>query len=181
LAETKNNLRAPAPKTHYRPIQKDRWPWFTAARVLAVAVVLLVLGSGVYFTPDPLKDRAKQWFREAYQTYFPWSGAPTGVAPPIDHASRADIVDDATVAPGASSQGAPPPAVVERLVRMPSRPPDLNLPEIVGDFSPLPSAAQSANPSVPPTAAVTTPVPEQPDPADAIDWLLKKRQQQRGQ
>jgi hypothetical protein len=43
------------------------------------------------------------------------------------------------------------------------------------------SAAQSAATSEPPVAAVTTSTAELPDPADAIDWLLKKRKQETGQ
>ncbi len=181
-AETKNNSRTPAPKTYYKPVQKERRPWFTAGRALGVAVALLVLGSGVYFTPDPMKDRARRWAREAYQTYFPVSGKPSGVEPPIVNASTSGNAEVATVVPDAPQQAVKTPLAVEPLLRMPNRPPDFNLAAAIDD---LPRASVSAAPSAansePPVAAVTTSSAELPDPADAIDWLLKKRKQETGQ
>ena len=181
-AETKNNSRTPAPKTYYQPVQKERRPWFTAGRALGVAVVLLVLGSGVYFTPDPMKDRARRWAREAYQTYFPVSGKPSGVEQPVVNASTSGNADVATVVPDASQQAVKTTLAVEPLLRMPNRPPDFNLPEAIDDLPRASvSAAQSAANSEPPVAAVTTSTAELPDPADAIDWLLNKRKQETGQ
>lgn len=181
-AETKNNSRTPAPKTYYQPVQKERRPWFTAGRALGVAVVLLVLGSGVYFTPDPMKDRARRWAREAYQTYFPVSGKPSGVEQPVVNASTSGNAEVATVVPDASQQAVKTTLAVEPLLRMPNRPPDFNLPEAIDDLPRASvSAAQSAANSEPPVAAVTTSTAELPDPADAVDWLLNKRKQETGQ
>ena len=181
-AETKNDSRTPAPKTYYQPVQKERRPWFTAGRALGVAAVLLVLGSGVYFTPDPMKDRARRWAREAYQTYFPVSGKPSGVEQPVVNASTSGNAEVATVVPDASQQAVKTTLAVEPRLRMPNRPPDFNLPEAIDDLPRASvSAAQSAATSEPPVAAVTTSTAELPDPADAIDWLLKKRKQETGQ
>jgi len=160
--ETKNNLRVPAPQTHYRPTQKTRRPWFSAARVLGTAVVLMVIGSGVYVTPDPLKARARQWVRETYQTYFTLSDEPSGRKQPAVKASQSTNADDARAAPNASPQAASTHVSDQRLLPMPSRPPELSFAKTADDH---PRAV----------SAVTTPVPERPDPADAIDWLLKKR------
>ena len=181
-AETKNNSRTPAPKTYYQPVQKERRPWFTAGRALGVALILLVLGSGVYFTPDPMKDRARRWAREAYQTYFPVSGKPSGVAQPLVNPSTSGNAEVATVVPDASQQAVKTTFAGEPLLRMPNRPPDFNLAEAIDDLPRASvSAAQSAANSEPPVAAVTTSAAELPDPADAIDWLLNKRKQETGQ
>ncbi|WP_319404736.1 AAA family ATPase [uncultured Desulfosarcina sp.] len=177
-AETENNIRAPAPKTRYRPIQKERWPWFTAARVFSVAVVLLVLGGVVYFTPDLVKDRARQWVRETYRTYFPITGEPSGSEQPVVDASQTADPGMATVDRHPFPETEKTPLAVEPRLRMPGRPPDLRFPETVdGPTRPTP-AAKTAPTSVPPAAAVATPPSEPPDPADAIDWLLKKRSQE---
>ena len=181
-AETNHMHRVPAPKTYYQPIKRERRPWFTAARVLGGAVVLLVLGSGVYFTPDPLKDRARRWVREAYHTYFPLSGKPSATEQPVVNASTSANADVAAVVPDASHQAVKRPAAVERLVRMPNRPPDLDLPETIDDLPRASApAAQSAANAEAPSAAVTTSAADLPDPADAIDWLLNKRKQETGQ
>jgi hypothetical protein len=180
-AETENNIRAPAPKTRYRPIQKERWPWFTAAHVFSVAVVLLVLGGSVYFMPDPVRDRARQWVRETYRTYFPITGEPSGSEQSAVDASQTANPGMATVDHHLSPEMQKTPLAVERRLRMPSRPPDLKFPGTVADRSPTAPAAKIAAPSVPPAAAVTMPPSEPPDPADAIDWLLKKRGQELSQ
>jgi hypothetical protein len=181
-AETNHRHRVPAPKTHYQPIKRERWPWFTATRALGAALVLLVLGSGVYFTPDPLKDRARRWVRETYQTYFPVSGKPSATEQPVVNASTSVNAEVATVVPDASHQAVKTPLAVERLLRMPNRPPDLDLPEVIGDLPRASAAdAQSASNDEAPAAAVTTSAAEPPDPADAIDWLLNKRKQELSQ
>ena len=181
LAETENNIRAPAPKTQYRPIKKERWPWFTAVRVFSVAVVLLVLGSGVYFTPDPVKDRARRWIRETYRNYFPVTGGPSGSEQPAVEASQTANPDMAPVDHHPPPETEKTPLAVERPLRMPSRPPDLRFPETADAPTQTAPAAKIAAPSVPPAAAVANPPPEPPDPADAIDWLLKKRRQELSQ
>jgi hypothetical protein len=57
-------------------------------------------------------------------------------------------------------------------LRVPRKPPDISIPEAI---VPIPQPADQ------PSMAVTAPpqaAPQQPDPADAIDWLLNKRRQQ---
>ena len=180
-AKTENHIRPPAPKTRYRPMQKKRWPWFTTARAFGVAAVLLVLGSGVYFTPDALKDHARQWVRETYQTYFSVPGEPSATEQPIVNASKSANAGVAPVAPSASPQSATTPLAVERLLRLPNRPPDLDFPETTEDITHAATSLQSAAASVPPAGSATTSASKRPDPADAIDWLLKKRKQETGQ
>ncbi len=179
-AEATHTQRVPAPKTYYQPIKRERRPRFTAVRALGAAVVLLVLGSGVYFTPDPLKDRAGRWVRETYQTYFPVSGKPSATEPVVNAATSVNT-EAAPVATDASEQAVETPLAVERLVPMPNRPPTLNLPETIDD---LPRASASASPSAAHAetpGAVTTSAAEAPDPADAIDWLLNKRKREPSQ
>ncbi|MBR9985781.1 MAG: AAA family ATPase [Desulfosarcina sp.] len=178
-AETNHMHRVPAPKTYYQPIKRERWPWFTAARVMGAAVVLLVLGSGVYFTPDPLKDRARRWVRETYHTYLPVFGKPSAMEQPVVNASTSAKPDVPAVVPDASHQAVKTPLAAERLLRMPNRPPDLDLPETIDDLAreSAPAAQSAADPETP-AAVVTTSAADLPDPADAIDWLLNKRKQE---
>lgn len=180
-AETTHMRRAPAPKTYYQPIERERWPWFTALRALGAVLVLLVLGSGVYFTPDPLKDRAGRWVREAYQTYFPLSGKPSATEEPVVNAATSVNTEAATVATDASEQVVKAPLAVERLLPMPQRPPILNLPDAIDDLprvsaSAAPRAAHAETPGTMKTSAA-----EAPDPSDAIDWLLNKRNREPSQ
>ena len=180
-AEAQSNHRVPAPRTHYQPDPKKRWQRLTAVRALGAAVVLLVLGSGVYFTPDPLKDRARRWVNETYRTYFPSSGKTSGMARPVVDASTSANPDDGTAAPAVPGQAVKSPLVAAPPLRMPNRPPDLDLTDIVDDRPrTAATAVQSAADDEPP-AAVTTSAAELSDPADAIDWLLNKRKQELGQ
>jgi type II secretory pathway predicted ATPase ExeA len=180
-AETKNNLRVPAPTTYYQPEMKKRRSWFTAARVVVAAAVLAAMVGGVYYTPDPFKDRARQWARETYQGYFPVTDETSGIEPPVANAAKPADVDVPTVTPEASNQAVTNPLVAERRLRMPSRPPDLNAPEPVDDPPREASDAQYAAIAEPPVASMAMPAAQKPDPADAIDWLLNKRRQERNQ
>jgi type II secretory pathway predicted ATPase ExeA len=167
-AETENNIRAPKPRTRYRPIQKRQRSWFTPVHMLGAVAMLLTLFTGVVVSPDGWKDRGRQWVRETYQAYFPASGNP--VAGGVESAD-ADIErpahEDNTDAPVAAM-------VADLPLRLPRRPPDIRFPEPVDA---LPATAPAT--SIPPTVSPGTPVAavdsQPPDPADAIDWLLKKR------
>ncbi|MBC2712614.1 MAG: AAA family ATPase [Desulfosarcina sp.] len=177
-AETENNIRAPAPATRYRPIKKERRPLFTAARAVGVSAALLMLGTSVYFVPDQWQDRAGQWARETYQTYFRPSGKLSDTAQSAVDASESAEAEVETVSPNVSIDDFKTVMAAELPLRVPQRPPDVSFPETVEDLSSATPAAQSATTSVSPAAAVMTPAPERPDPADAIDWLLKKRKQE---
>jgi hypothetical protein len=167
-AETENNIRAPKPRTRYRPIQKRDRSMFTPVRMLGAVAVLLMLFTGVVVSPDGWKDRGRQWVRETYQTYFPDSGKPVvaGV-----QAADADVKkpasEDDTDASAATM-------VADLPLRLPSRPPDIRFPEPV-DALPVTALAAPIPPTVSPAAPVAAAESEPPDPADAIDWLLKKR------
>ncbi|WP_372677245.1 AAA family ATPase [Desulfosarcina sp.] len=180
--ESSHSQRVPAPKTYYQPIKRERWPWFTAAHALYAAVVLLVLGSGVYFAPVSLKDRAGRWVREIYQTYFPVSGKPAATEQPVVNAATSGNSESEAVVSDTSRQAVRTPPAVERLLPMPNRPPDLDIPQTLDDLPRASApAAQRAVHAESPAAAVTTSVAEPPDPADAIDWLLNKRKQEPSQ
>lgn len=165
IAQKKTNIRAPAPKTQYRPDQKARRRWFTAGRVLTTAVVLLVMGTGVYFAPDHWKDPVVVWVRETTRTYYPESGPGDVEIPTPGEAPDASTAAMAGVLP----------------LRLPQRPPDISFPAPVGDLSGTASHAPVATAQLPPAAHVKSSAPEPPDPAEAIDWLLKKRRQESGQ
>jgi general secretion pathway protein A len=176
--KTETHIRPPAPKTRYQPIQKERWPWFTAAGALGTAAVLLMLGSYAYFTPDALKDRAGQWVRETYQAFFPVSGEPSANKQPKGNALPSANTGGAPVAPKPSPQETTTPVSVEALLRLPKKPPDLDFPETVEDPSRAASPLQGTTAALPPATSAATASPKRPDPADAIDWLLKKRKQE---
>ena len=176
-AETENNIRAPAPATRYHPIKKERWPWFTAACAIGAAAVLLVLGTGVYVAPDQWKERAGQWVRDTYQTYFHPSDQPSGTAQSAVDASESAAVDVETVIPNASPDASTTAMAAKLPLRMPRRPPDVRFLEPADALS----RAAPETVIVPWADGVTTSAPERPDPGDAIDWLLKKRKQEIGQ
>ena len=167
-AETENNIRAPKPRTRYRPIQKTRWSWFTPARVLGVVAVLLVLLTGVVVSPDGWKNRGLQWVREIYQDYFPASGQPAVAG--VESA----VVDVETPALGDRAGASTTAMAVDLPLRLPSRPPDIRFPEPV-DALPVAVLSEPVTPGVSPETPVAAAESQAPDPADAIDWLLKKR------
>lgn len=161
-AETETNIRAPAPTTQYRPIQRQRWPWLTGA-----AAILLLLVAGIAFTPDVLKARAGQWLRNTYQAYFPAGGQPA-----VDEMHSADAVGEA-VSPVASRDASHIELELELPLRIPRKPPEISFPESVESRSVGVDIPSSTIPAPPAVAATTT---KQADPVDAIDWLLEKRQ-----
>ncbi len=179
-AETASHIRAPAPTTRYRPLPKRRWTRFGAARAVGLVAALLVVGAGMYFTPADVKDRARQWVRQTYQTYFPASGEPTGTAPPAVDVPKSAKADLETVTPDAAPQASKTAMPAELPLRIPQQPPEVSFPKTADSLPGSAPAAQLAPTSVPP-AAVRTAAPEQPDPAGAIDWLLKKRRQENRQ
>jgi general secretion pathway protein A len=178
-AATENTIRAPAPAPRYRPLQKERRPVVTATRVAGFAVLLLLLlGAGVYFAPDPLKDRAWQWVRHTYRTWLPRSGKPSGPAQPAVTLPEPAHRDVATTSPDASPDAPKTTMAIEPRLRMPPRPPVISFPEKDATLSRAAPAAQPVTRPVPPADPVKASAPERADPADAIDWLLKKRQQE---
>ena len=176
--KTETQIRPPAPKTRYQPIKKERWPWFATTRAIGAGAVLLVLGSGVYLTPDAMKESAKQWVRKTYQAYFPVSGERPATQQPLVNAPKSANSGAAPLAPNPSVQATTTPERIEELLRLPSRPPDLDFLETVEDRSRAAPAVQGATPSLPSDASAATASPKRPDPADAIDWLLKKRERE---
>ncbi len=163
--ETENNIRAPAKRTRYQPIQKERW---SAVHAIGAVVVLLVLGTGIYYTPNQWKDRARLWVRETYQTLFPVFSEPPGAAQSAADVSESPVTTD--IASDASTTG----LAAELTLRMPRRPPEVNF---LGSVH-APSTATPVTVAVLPAETVTPSAPEQPDPADVIDWLLEKRRQE---
>ena len=172
--ETETNIRAPAPTTRYRPIQKQSW--LTPARVVAATVLILALGSGVAFTPDPLKEKAWQWVHDTYQHYFPATGQA-----PLDLPLSTDDPDESLSA-AMSSEASKPVMAADLKLRLPRKPPDVSLAEPI-DPPPVKPApvVPSATSFVEPDTTATTAESPPPAPADAIDWLLEKRRQESGQ
>jgi len=169
-AETPDNIRAPAPTTHYRPIQKQRWSWFRPAYAWGAAVVLLAWAFWAALVPEPWKESAGQWIRNTYATYF------ATVEQTLDQTPPPDVHGDRTGGPADASKALPD---VNLTLRMPRRPPTIQL------LKPIPAgpAVTSVSAAAPDRPAVESPTApsETPDPADAIEWLLKKKRQEADQ
>jgi len=166
-AETPDNIRAPAPKTRYRPIKKQRWPWFRPAYAWIATVVLLAWAFWVAFLPARLKESTGQWVRSTYATYF------ASVEQPTDASPQPGAGADRTVNP---AENAASKLLVDLPLLVPRRPPDVHLLEPAPALPAVPQVSQSA-PRRPDPGAETA-AAEPPDPADAIDWLLKKKRQE---
>jgi len=166
-AETQDNIRAPAPKTRYRPIKKQRWPGPLAAYAWMGAALLLAWACWIAFAPAPLKESAGQWARNTYATYF------TSVEPPTNASPQMDAEGERAVDLAAD---APPMPLIDLPLLVPRRPPDVYLLEPVPALSDGPHVSQT-DPRRPETAVAAT-ATEPPDPADAIDWLLEKKRQE---
>ncbi|GAB6908613.1 hypothetical protein JCM12296A_44530 [Desulfosarcina cetonica] len=67
-AETKDNLRAPAPRHHYRPPQKQHARWIAPA-LLALMLLVLIFTSAFLFPAD-WQHSAGQWIQQTYRRYF---------------------------------------------------------------------------------------------------------------
>jgi general secretion pathway protein A len=124
-----------------------------------------VLGSGVYFVPDHLKNQVGTWIGETYRSYFPVSGT----------------ADVSILAPDEDPDASTTAIAADLPLRMPRRPPEVSFSAPVGDLPVTAPPATMVSAQIPPATAVTASSPEPPDPADAIDWLLKKRRQESGQ
>ncbi|WP_319526387.1 AAA family ATPase [uncultured Desulfosarcina sp.] len=178
-AETKDNIRAPAPTTPYQPIKKRRWTDFRSAWAMKSAAVLFSLALLVIFTPQQYKNGVGQWIRNTYAVYFSPAdrlmgddAPPTAgeVSPPVAEA------DQDHLSPSEESQPISP---VDLPLRKIKPPPDIRFPEpgkqksSVSGRTPVPS-----KPSAPVAESTESdPAP----PADAIDWLLEKRRQESAQ
>ena len=169
-AETQDNIRAAAPKTPYRPIQKQRWPWFRPAYAWAGAAVLLAWALGVVFVPAPVKESAGQWLRSTYATYF------ASVEQPADTIPQPNTKEGSTVDPANDANPLP---MVDLPLLVPRRPPDILLLEPAAALPARPQVSQAAPGRSDPVVETTTAAP--PDPADAIDWLLKKKRHEAAQ
>ena len=169
-AETQDNIRAAAPKTPYRPIQKQRWPWFRPAYAWAGAAVLLAWALGVVFVPAPVKESAGQWLRSTYATYF------ASVEQPADTIPQPNTKEGSTVDPANDANPLP---MVDLPLLVPRRPPDIRLLEPAAALPARSQVSQAAPGRSDPVVETTTAAP--PDPADAIDWLLKKKRQEAAQ
>jgi len=169
-AETQDNIRAAAPKTPYRPIQKQRWPWFRPAYAWAGAAVLLAWALGVAFVPAPVKESAGQWLRSTYATYF------ASVEQPADTIPQPNTKEGSTVDPANDANPLP---MVDLPLLVPRRPPDIRLLEPAAALPARPQVSQAAPGRSDPVVETTTAAP--PDPADAIDWLLKKKRHEAAQ
>lgn len=170
-AETEDNIRAPAPTTRYRPVQKRRWTRFPAARSMKLIAVLFFVALLAIVTPQRYKSSAAQWIRHAYEIYFSPTEQSAGEdAPPVS-----GTVQDG-LAPADASD---PVSSVDLQLRVIKPPPDIHLME-PGHSNPSkasgsPASSAPSTPSVP-SAATTDSDPAYP--ADAIDWLLEKRRQE---
>lgn len=175
--EAEKFIRAPAPATRYRPKQKEYRQPLTARYVLAVAAVLIMLGTGMYVMPDPLKDRVRQQIREVYQTYFSPSGQPPATAQPAVGAAGSTNAELETVSSKAASDVSPTARGAELQLPVPRRPPHLSFQESLEDLLTAAPAVQTVYASAPAATAVSDAAPDRPDLVDAIDGLLKTRRQ----
>jgi general secretion pathway protein A len=176
--ETETTFRPAAPASRYRPNPKTHQPRMTAARLTGFAVLLLILGAGVFFAPDQFKNRTWRWVLDTYHAYLPGSGNQSGPEQPdVAFPGSATVEVGTTISdttPDAShTMGATKPGL-----RMPPRPPVIGFPDKAATAPHRAPAVPSATEPVPPAASVPAAEPESPDPADAIDWLLKKRLQE---
>ncbi|BBO79138.1 hypothetical protein DSCW_65550 [Desulfosarcina widdelii] len=178
-AETKDNIRAPAPTTQYRPIEKRHRTGFRPAWAMRLAAVLIFLALLVVFTPQRYRNGVGQWIRHTYEVYFSPAEQTVGASssPAVgDSSPPVAEADHVHLSPSDKSQTTSP---VDLPLRMPAPPPDIRFPEPGKSKASVSSKSPVASkPSAP--AAVAT-EPAQDPPADAIDWLLEKRRQESGQ
>jgi type II secretory pathway predicted ATPase ExeA len=153
-AETETNIRAPAPTTHYQPIQKR--PWITPARVAGLGALLLIAAAFLLLMPKQYPLQAWQWIRGTYHKVVPVTGsAPVNV-------SSSSAQGDKAAPPAETIRASRSTSAVDLPLRMPSKPLEISLVE----------------PAAPETAPATASTSESSAPGDAIDWLLEKRRQQ---
>jgi hypothetical protein len=161
------------------PLAPDTVPQRSTGPKLWVAVgaaLLLVCGAGAYFTAPEWKARARKWIQQVGKS----GEEPTSA-----------LVERPRVANGANGTEKPSAETANAMVddqsltstdmpeiplRMPQPPPEFDPGQM---FEPGPPSL--SGPDQHPSAAISsvddgTAVPPRPDPADAVEWLLKKRQ-----
>ncbi|BBO86372.1 hypothetical protein DSCO28_69380 [Desulfosarcina ovata subsp. sediminis] len=160
-----DNVRAPAPRHHYRPPLKRRSRWLASPWRMA-ALILIVLITAAVCAPVQWKNSAGQWIGDLFWRYF------ERPAPTIDPIPRSDAEDN--LAPISLESVDFAPVVAELPLLTPTPPPELHFPgsrETAGVESLRPIAIDAP----PQEDDFTASTAETPDPGAAIDWLLKKR------
>jgi type II secretory pathway predicted ATPase ExeA len=161
----------PATADHAPRGRSPVWRLYAAIGV----VLLLVCGTGIYFTAPDWKAGVHQWILQIGRSEGERSGPPAAALrqdQDVDTGQPPDASEDGVPPAVAATQdlGSPPPPYIP--LRMPSRPPDFEIGATAKPAIPVPSPL-----AVPPSTATATDEPPQPDPADAVEWVLKKRQQ----
>jgi type II secretory pathway predicted ATPase ExeA len=173
-AKRPSKILASAPVTRHQPTKKKHRPIFPAIRKLGYTAVLLLVGTGIYFGPDQLRTQARHWVRETYRTYFSPSYNTSATAQPTIEVFNSATATAETASPGATSNG-PATAIASELpLPLPRQPPEVEFSQPVKTSPEVAPDVQPATLTIPPDTVATS-SGNRPDPADAIDWLLKKR------
>jgi hypothetical protein len=170
-AETRDNIRAPAPSTRYRPARKRRWTRFFPAWAMRLVAFLVFVALLVLFTPQRCKNSVDRWVRHTYEIYF--SSVDRSAA---DGSPPAAAAEHGHFAASGESQPLLP---VDLPLRVPRPPSDILLPQPGQPETSIPRASPAAAMASAPEAAATESDSSQPE--DAIDWLLEKRRREGAQ
>lgn len=141
--------------------------------------LLIAIAAGIYLTAPEWKARTRQWFHKNGKSDADLSSALTSrprsgddaVTPSHGPGDAVSLADDGRTAASTDEMG--------RTTQEPHRSPDAQAAQNGEHGTPLhpqndpPSSTASA------PADQDASVPARPDPADAVDWVLKKRYQQK--
>ena len=160
-----------APKAPPRKISTPLWMAIGAA-------LLLVCGAGFYFTAPEWKLRTRRWIDQLGQPQAKTATMPVETPRTDFHAVNSPAAPVEAVSPAVASDGSQSTRRSEMPLRTPHRPPDVDFLE-TADVPAKPATARKQPPSTtPPATGVAAAVAPQPDPADAVDWVLKNRRQE---
>ena len=143
------------------------------------AALLTAIAAGIYFTAPEWMARTRQWFHQTVKsdadlsrTLAPTPRSTDDMAPPPNGpGDAASLAEDGRTVTSTDETG--------RIAREPNRSPDVD----AAQKNELPVTSQTRK--NPPSSTASAPadnnvsVPPRPDPADAVEWVLKKRYQQK--
>ena len=133
---------------------------------MAIGVaMLLICGAGIYFTTPEWKARARHWIQHIGQPNGKPSSMPVETPQTDTDAVAPSNATDEAVNPSEATEELESTPMPDLPLRMPLPPPDIDTGETI-DPALKPTPPQDQHHVAP-----------QPDPADAVEWVLKNRHQ----
>jgi len=148
-------------------------------RWVIVLAMLLVFGAGVYYTAPEWKARVRQWIDQLGLPDPKPSDTPIETSTTDSETAHPDDASIKTTPSALASDGTENPGVPDIPLRTPPQPPDISsLEPVRAAENPVTGQAPKSSADSPAAGAAASAI-SRPDPGDAVEWVLKNRQQEK--